>query len=76
MHWRRAAAHRHEAGRGRTIAGLRCRTEDWPVLMREDQTVNGTLVANINVRPDTSILPFDRGVGIDRALPVIEHTPS
>jgi hypothetical protein len=55
MHWRRAAAHWPEAGRGRTNAGLRCRKEDWPVLMQEDQTVNGTLVANNDVRPDTSI---------------------
>jgi hypothetical protein len=76
MHWRRAAAHWHEAERGRTNAGLRCRKEDWPVLMREDQTVNGTLVPNNDVRPDTSILSLVGRVGNDLPLRAVAASPS
>ena len=75
MHWRRAAAHWHEAERGRTNAGLRCRKEDWPVLMREDQTVNGTLVPNNDVRPDTSILSLVGRVGNDLPLRAVAAVP-
>jgi hypothetical protein len=46
------------------------------VLMREDQTVNGTLAPNNDVRPDTSILSLVGRVGNNLPLRAVAASPS